>query len=76
MTIYWKQSKRQHNPFIHEKTIEKQNHGFLQKLITQQILIQMSCKEYLEQYNLRVEQSKARGRFLVTGQAIPAGITF
>lgn len=36
----------------------------------------MSCKEYLEQYNLRVEQSKARGRFLVTGQAIPAGITF
>ena len=43
---------------------------------TLQILIQMSCKEYLEQYNLRVEQSKARGRFLVTGQAIPAGIPF
>ena len=59
-----------------EKTIEKSNHGSLQKFRTLQILIQMSCKEYLEQYNLRVEQSKARGRFLVTGQAIPAGIPF
>ena len=33
----------------------------------------MSCKEYLKELHIRVEQSKARGRFLVAEKAIPAG---
>lgn len=36
----------------------------------------MSCKDYLESLHLRVEKSKARGRFLVTSEPIPAGIFF
>lgn len=38
--------------------------------------LSMSCKEFLEPLQLRVEQSKARGRFLVTGKQIPAGMSF
>lgn len=33
----------------------------------------MSCKEYLKELHIRVEQSKTRGRFLVSEKAIPAG---
>lgn len=33
----------------------------------------MSCKEYLKELHIRVEQSKTRGRFLVAEKAIPAG---
>ena len=33
----------------------------------------MSCKEYLKDLQIRVEQSKTKGRFLVSEKPIPAG---
>ena len=33
----------------------------------------MSCREYLKNLQIHVEQSKAKGRFLISDKAIPAG---
>ena len=33
----------------------------------------MSCRAYLKDLCIHVEQSKAKGRFLISDKAIPAG---